>query len=82
MMIFDCNKNKWGDCECKEKCRRGHLELRTISVSTVEIKEAFKEWIEDSLRNPEKYSKADLSNLEESAEASTRCLLDFIDRQL
>lgn len=25
--IFECNKNRWRDCECVDKCRRGHPEI-------------------------------------------------------
>ena len=31
MKIFDCNKHKWQDCECFEKCRRGNKEIKTKS---------------------------------------------------
>lgn len=32
MKIFDCNKHKWQDCECVEKCRRGNKEIKTNNV--------------------------------------------------
>lgn len=26
-LFFACNKQKWGDCECVDKCRRGYKQI-------------------------------------------------------